>query len=431
MKRISLLACLAAVLLLAGCGGGGGTPPPPNGNWRAVNAPPTPTQKKWTFLVFLNAANDLEEFSILNMNQMEKIGSNSDINIVVQMKRIGNRYDASNGDWSDTRRFYITKDTNAATINSLLLQQNDAVDMGDKDTLKEFVQWGLANFPAQRYCLVMWNHGAGWRTAKSRRVAGRGVSYDDVTGSHINTIDLPDALAMGGGRKWDLLAFDASLMQMAEVAYEVRDKARYIAGSEESPPGEGYPYDAFLARLAQNPDMDGRQLATHIVQDTLTYYGVNSDITHSVLDASQIGGIATAVNTLGGALLDAKNQYGSGIASARDLAENYAYPQNRDLLDFTRLLVSVPTGSTTPRVPDAGVQAAVNQVQAALNQALVINVNGTRHPNSNGLSIFLPTPSQYRFIDQEQADGFGQRYTALAFARDAPNWQSFLVQGPP
>jgi hypothetical protein len=424
-------------LLAAGCGGGGGSDPGPapplQPGWRSVNPLPAQGQKKWTFLVYMNAANDLEPFSTLNLNQMETVGSTRDINLVVQVKRIANRYDANFTEWRDTntRRFLVEKDSNTGDINSRLVEQNDAVDMGKAASLRDFVQWGVQRFPAQRYCLVLWNHGAGWRSARLRQPQRRGVSYDDLTGSHINTIELPGAINIG--RRWDVLAFDSSLMQMAEIAYELRDQASYIAGSEESPPGEGYPYDAFLQRLAQNPDMDGREFGVHIARDTLAYYERSGtrDITHSVLDASKVEAIAPAVNALGTALLGAAARYGAGIAEARNQAESYDYPQNRDLLHFTQLLASPSPGGATPRVPDAGVQSAAEGVQRAVRAALVVNVNGSAHPNSQGLAIFLPSPSSYQSINAQQLGGVGQRYAELAFARAAPNWQAFLAQGPP
>jgi hypothetical protein len=442
------IAAFSALALISGCGSGGGSTsgsptPAPTGlstsgrlvdqpGW-AINSKVGPThqqaQKKWTFLVFMNGANDLEEFGSLNMNQMEQIGSTNDINLVVQFKRYANRYDTSNGNWGDTRRFYVTKDNNQFQVNSMLLSQRDNLDMGQAATLQNFVQWGLDTFPAERYCLVVWNHGAGWRSAKTNRVT-RGVSYDDVTGSHIDTIDIPAAIDMGSGRKWDVLAFDSSLMQMLEVAYEVRNKATYIVGSEESPPGEGYPYDRFISNLAANPNMSPRDFAIDIVQQTINDYGVNSNTTQSVLDASKVADIVGPIDDLGAALLSVKGTYSSEIVFARDNAENYDYPTYHDILDFLRLLTEPLPGDIAPPVNNQPVLNAAQRVRTAVQAAIIKNVNGSLHPRSNGLSIFLPSPTQYKDIDIDQANGFGQRYGELSFTKAAPNWQSFLVNGP-
>ncbi|MDX1931303.1 MAG: clostripain-related cysteine peptidase [Capsulimonadales bacterium] len=443
--------------LLSGCGGGGGsvvrsTPItggpgrgtgeiPPQSGWSVVNTAYKQLTKKWTFLVYMNAANDLEEYSILNMNQMEAIGSGDNLNLIVQYKRFPNRYDSSNGDWPGTRRYYVVRDTDRAAVNSYLLSENQTLDMGDWQSLQRFVQWGVATYPAERYCLVLWNHGAGWRSA--RNGAGpitRGVSYDDITGNHIDTIEFPAAIDIGGGRKWDVLAFDSSLMQMLEVAYEIRDKATYIVGSEESPPGPGYPYDRFLGNLANDINRSPRDFAIDIAQQTIESYTLNSNITHSVLDVSKVAGIVPAVDELGRLLFEKKGTYAQRIRDARAKAENYDYLYYRDIIDFTNQLTAPMTPQdrlskeefplTTPPIADAAIVNAAALLRQTVQEAVIKNVRGNQHPRSNGLSIYLPTPGEYDAIDVSQANGFGQRYRALAFTKAAPSWHNFIENGP-
>ncbi len=445
LPRAAFSAAAMSLLIVAGCGGGGGdtvvpspSPSPsvgvgrvvPQPGWSVNSQKAVQTQRKWTILVYMNGANDLEQYGSLNVNQMEQFGGDPNVNVVVQFKRISNQYDNSDGDWAGTRRYEVTKDTNNSAIKSTLLSQRDDADMGRPSTLQEFVRWGLATYPADKVALVLWNHGAGWRTQKLTKTSvTRGVSYDDVTDHHIDTIQIP--AAMNIDRKWDLLIFDASLMQMAEVAYELRDQAGYIVGSEESPPGEGYKYDLWLGPLTKTPTMSGVDLGKLIAQSTFDGYGADSEITQSVIDTSRVPAVATAINSLGDALLKAKGQWGEQIAFARDNAENYAYSENKDILDFVRLLTENPSGSQTPRVNDAGVLAACAQVKLALGSAIVKNVNGSQHPRSNGQSILLCSPNLYRRLDIEQADGFGQRYGELAMTKAAPRWQAFLTEGPP
>lgn len=458
---IAGMAFATALLLTAtGCGGGsglpgrGGTPtpipgsniPPDTGRgeavqsgWSVVNKAYVQAPKKWTFLVFMNGANDLEEFGSLNINQMERLGSDANINLVVQFKRIAGRFDTSNGDWSDTRRYFITKDNSDTRVGSPLMSQREGLDAGSPQTLKEFIRWGVQTYPAERYCLVLWNHGAGWRSVKGGRAASgsqkmnpvtRGFSYDDTTDSHIETIEIPEAIRRDDNKKWDIVAFDSSLMQMAEVAYEIRGSADYIVGSEESPPGEGYPYDKFLSKLVVNPDMSPRDLSLHIVQATIDYYGLNSNITHSVLDASKLSDLAPAVDELGAALMNVKGSFGTQIRVARENTESFDYPQNKDLLHFLDLMTVPAPGTTNIPVSDQRVRNAADQVRGVLGNALLKSVNGSFHPDAKGLAIFLPSPLQYSRIDIEQANGFGQRYTALSFAKDAPNWKNFIENGP-
>jgi hypothetical protein len=442
-----LLAILAILLINGGCGGGGSsnvrpTVSPSNTpgreveqpGWEVITKSYQQAKKKWTFLVYMNGANDLEEFGSLNLNQMEQIGTNDAINLVVQFKRYAGRYDQSNGNWGDTRRFLVTKDSDGNWVSTPEFSRHPNKDMGDWNSLREFIHWGLEAYPADKYCLVLWNHGAGWRKVSNTAAKTRGFSYDDTTDNHIDTIQIPQAIDLDNllsiGRKWDIVAFDSSLMQMAEVAHEIRNKAVYIVGSEESPPGEGYPYHLFLRDLANNPDMSPRDFAIKMVERTIEQYGDDSNITHSVLEASKIGEITASMNQLGEALLNVKDTYRDQIIFARNAAENYDYPYYRDILDFARLISQPIPGNTGPPIPDAAVQTAATRVKNAVQSAVIRSVNGNQHPSSTGLSIFLPSPTQYNSLDIDQANGFGQRYGELTFAKDAPNWQSFLINGP-
>ena len=267
---------------MGGCGGGGGglpispTPIPtgtiiPQPQWTVPSAVGVQPKKKYTVLNYVNGANDLEEYMTLNVNQMEMIGSTADVNMVVQYKRIsratgGQDYDTSSGNWDDTRRYYITRDADEANINSTVISQRPDCDMGDKQSLRDFIDWGVRTFPADRYILIVENHGAGWRSKKTRAAATfatRGLSYDDTTSNHIDTVEMPEAIDLShliAGRKWDVFVMDCSLMQMAEVAYQIRDKADWLVGSQESPPGSGYPYDKFSGQSRSQPEHGSARL---------------------------------------------------------------------------------------------------------------------------------------------------------------------------
>ncbi len=424
---------------LAGCGGGGGVSVPPASRLQVTGATsPQPgwtivgtgadiqPKKKWTVLIFLNGANDLETYGILNMTQLEKIGSTADVNIVVQFKRIGARYDSSNGDWSDTRRYYIDRDGDSSTIASTLISQKSDVDMGSGTALQEFINWGVKTFPAERYNLVLWNHGAGWRSVKTPRQQAsltRGVSYDDTTKNHINTIDLPGVIRHPENKKWDLLSVDCSLMQMIEVLYEWRDTADYIVGSEESPPGEGYAYDRTMGHLVNTPTMDGKTLGIHYADDTSASFANLYGITQSVVDPTKIGAIVPALNNLGATLMSLKTSFGTQISQARADAAAYEYPENKDLLHFLDQL--------DIQVNDPTLKQRTAAVRAATKAAILHNVTTKQYtPNSQGIAVFVPTPNRYRQIDIEQANGFGQRFSLLKLAKDAPRWQEFLADGP-
>jgi len=176
---------------------------------------------EWTIMVYINGKNNLEEFALKDINEMEMVGSTDKINIVVELGRMDG-YDASDGDWKGVRRYLVKKDSDSSKINSLLVEDLGMKDMGDYNSLISFGKWAKEKFPAKRYMLVVWNHGSGW-TKGGKPIITKGISYDEQSGNHINTPQLGLALKEIG--KVDVYGSDACLMQMAEVDYEIKDYA--------------------------------------------------------------------------------------------------------------------------------------------------------------------------------------------------------------
>src|SRR5947207_3029087 len=125
----------------------------------ALSALSTPPKARWTVMVFMNADNNLEPDALVNFEQMAKIGSTADVNVVVQLDRIDG-YAETVPDWTRTLRFRIEKDMQP--IPRYAIEDIGEADMGDTATLHDFVSWSKRRFPAERYILIIWDHGQGW-----------------------------------------------------------------------------------------------------------------------------------------------------------------------------------------------------------------------------------------------------------------------------
>lgn len=112
-------------------------------------------KKSWTFIIYLDADNNLENAAKKAFNLLELTGSNKNISIVVQ-------FDSLNL-FKGVRRYYVTYDV-SSDINSDLIEILDEKNMGSPDTLIDFVNWAYVNYPADRYCLILYDHGNGWRS---------------------------------------------------------------------------------------------------------------------------------------------------------------------------------------------------------------------------------------------------------------------------
>lgn len=368
----------------------------------------TPVRKKWTVLVYMNAANDLYAFSTLNMNQMEQVAGNPDVRFIVQWKQAKNLFPSSTFD--GTRRYHVIQDNSNQVVSQPIQDLGLTVDMGDWRTLRDFVAWGATNYPSDRTVLIVWNHGNGWKRAP--KDFGRAVSYDDDTGNAILIPELSQALA---GRKFDILAWDASLMQMIEVAYQVRSHADYVVGSEESPPGEGYPYHLVFAPFRDSPDASTVDLSKGFVDGMLSFPQYASrKITQSVVDTTKLDDLTASVSTLANALVANRTAATPAIQAARAQAQSYSPNLTRTYRDLYDVCEILKTHASSP----SAVVTAATDVQAKLISAIVWEGHNANSPRSNGLSIDFST-----------AGNFTPEYSTLAFALNS-TWDSFLSVAP-
>jgi len=222
---------------------------------------------EWTVIYYSDADDEiLEEDMVYDVNEMELVGSNPQLNILVQMDRAEGAY-RGDGDWTDTRRMYITQDGNLDQINSEVVENLGEADMGNPQTLLDFITWTIQKYPAKKYALMLSDHGGGWTGGFSDMQSGTQLSMPQI----VWVID--QAQKKMGGQKFEVIGFDACLMGMIEVYGSLYNDSNYMVASEEVIPATGWSYAAWLGQLAQDPAMSGRELtqaivSTYINQDT-------------------------------------------------------------------------------------------------------------------------------------------------------------------
>ncbi|MCX6091018.1 MAG: clostripain-related cysteine peptidase [Candidatus Atribacteria bacterium] len=226
-----------------------------------ITSPPSAARgNTWTFMVFLNGDNDLDSEALPDITSMEQVGSTNKVKIVVQ-------YDSLTG---GANRYLIQKGDNPFQVQSPKLQDLGEVNMGDGSTLVDFIRFCATNYPADRYALVLWNHGYGFKGG------AKDISYDETSLDDALTIpELSLALAEATsiiGHPLDLLGMDACLMALVEVAFEVRNTSRVLVASQENVPGEGWDYAAVLEKLVTQPTMTEKELSPIITESYVRQY---------------------------------------------------------------------------------------------------------------------------------------------------------------
>jgi hypothetical protein len=373
----------------------------------------------------MDGDNNLESAAIDDFNELEAAGSTPGVNIVVQLDRIPG-YDTSNGNWTIARRYFIDLDPNGydGIIRSTLISDLGEVNMGDPTTLINFVNWARTTYPADYYLLVLWDHGDGWKnriarvlskgryTAIQKREPLKGICSDDTDNDYLTMPELQTALhtaTAGGTDPIDVVGFDACLMAMLEVNYEIFPYASYSVGSEESVQNDGWDYHSTMAWLITNPLSTPDQLSSRIVTDYMNFYGLAGFDTLSAVDLSLIPALSTAVDTLATDLINGMALYQNNMIDARMQAEEYMDPDFIDLYHFAQLIQI--------EVPDVQIQTDAQNVMNAVTASVIAEGHGALHPDSHGISIYFPYGAS-RYLSSYE--------TETEFAQDTM-WDEFLI----
>jgi Clostripain family len=399
----------------------------------------------WSVLAYLAGDNDLEGDLLGDLKEMERVGSRpGEVEIVAQVDR-ARGHSAADGNWKGTRRYYVTRSESPKRIGSTLLAELGETNTGDPRVVQDFLTFGAQRYPAQATMLILSNHGSGFyvppemlstgagRVAlPARRLrqgffrptrewlpepdALRGIAYDDGSGDCLDNRELKQVVAHAHrvlGRPLDIVGMDACLMTMLEVAYQVRDHAKILVGSQELEPAAGWPYVTILGDLVRRPAMTPAELGATIVRRYAEFYGADGpDITQSAIDLGTLDDLVGAVDALARALLaalpDATLEQGLYRAWRRTL--RFYDDLYVDLHHFAVNLA----GATSRR----DVRTAALEVQRAIEAEdgpiIAEQHGGARMRPARGLSIYFPPfrdPSAF--------------YRELEFARTT-RWAEFL-----
>jgi hypothetical protein len=355
----------------------------------------------WTVLTYMSADNNLESYGVLNVNQMETVGSTSAVKLAVQMDRIPG-YDSTNGNWTDTRRALITRDTNRGVMSSSFQTIGEA-DMGDPNVLANFIRWGVANCPADHYVLNLWNHGGGIS----------GVCWDDTNASDYLSVREVRTAISAAGTHFDVVSFDACEMAMAEVRHELNGLTNVVVASERDIPGNGLPYDKICSDLAANPNMTATQLGAAMVTRYSQTYGAGQTL--SMTNMATESALVTALNNF--AVAAQQSAEWTTISAARLRSAYFTDPTYRDLGTFLNVV------GTTAR--NANLRSAALAASSQYQATVLSNFSGWLS-RGTGMSIYLPAPrtairsdytaSNFAFVADTQWDEFLARYVSRAAA---------------
>jgi hypothetical protein len=276
---------------------------------------------EWTALVYVQANNNLSPFALKNFNDMTSVGSNDTVTTLVQWYQPGQP-----GTW----RYKVEK-------GKMVLEEcNPApADGSSAHDLVEAMRWATTKHPAQKYSLVLWDHGIGiidpawgnhrpWASkdfldidpefVKNNpriQISGltiedleditltattacldatattsldntttetmqRGILFNEQSKTYMDNQNLAQALKdistnVLKGKKIDLLGMDACLMAMVEIGYLAHKHASILIASQEVELANGWNYAAFIHLLSTKNATPGL-VAQGIIKSYEHYY---------------------------------------------------------------------------------------------------------------------------------------------------------------
>jgi len=376
-------------------------------------------KKEWTVLVWANGKTDgADRLAPSVIRELEVAGSDDNMDIVAQLGRKGRIYDKVTKDWSGTKRYHIQRNMDPPGVQeelikwflppytegivSPVLEDMGKADMGSSASLSEFLQWGMKEYPAKNYAVVIYGEGGG--------MAGAGV--DEETGHRLTPSGIQQAFReakIATGEDIDLVAFDSDHMGGIETAAQLSDVADIMVASQAGLNLGSIQMDMVMKdlkfELAEKGEVTPEQLAKWFVFETHANPGPLAEMvnpTLSAVDLKKVGSVKEAYSNLSSklaaALKDeelplAKDALRQAVKDTQSYAQNNStdqfYGDYRDLGHFAKnLKKDVRLGEDVHKAAEALLKA---QSEAMIDQSN----HGQFKENSTGLTAYLPLDAGY------------------------------------
>jgi hypothetical protein len=395
--------------LLSACGGGGGGPTPD----------PEPINAKWTIITYLDGNIDLDERKGINqsfildvLQDFEDIGSTEDIQIVALYSSY-----KENGVGRTYHVEYYPNDT-AEQISSPTISEHGTVDMSDYRTLRDLIDVAVDDYPADRYIFLGTGHGGGWR----------GIFSDEIQNSKrfgMSMDELAQAISESKVDKFDVMIFNACLMSMVEVGYQLRNLTDYIVASQVSLSADNVMGQSeWLHKLNDHPDMSPKELAESIA--LASYNEVMSrNIGDEVQNNHSISALATdeyAFETLASKWMELHNpivdnvdDYYKEMFDARNKVHDAGLdrPDYIDIILYLEQLKQQPNISSTQKYV-----ALIDDMLTILKEDILVIVynNLNQDVRRGGIAVYFPAfcedntdydQNLYDKVDFDEKTGWG------------------------
>lgn len=239
-----------------------------------------------TVLIYMNGS-DLESdngSATEDIREMLQASYSDQVNVLIETigtRRWSSRYRIAS---DRTQRYRVLEDELELVDDSLGQQA-----CTEAESLADFIEWGASEYPAERYMLILWGHGAG---------PVYGFGYDEHQDEEESlTMDEMQAALKKGGVYFDFIGMDCCIMSCLELCCAMYDFCDYMILSEDFESGLGWDYTGWLNCLSEDPSIETQALGRVIIDDMVEdneqdRYGDSSTL--ALLDESYMKLLYTA-----------------------------------------------------------------------------------------------------------------------------------------
>ncbi|CAA6806553.1 MAG: Unknown protein, partial [uncultured Sulfurovum sp.] len=209
--------------------------------------------------------------------------------------------------------------------------------------------------------------------------------------------------------------FDACLMGMFEIAYQLRNQTNVMVASQHLEPAKGWDYERILNEL------DTSKQANDIAEQLISFHDEHHtnekrDVTKSAIDTEIIEDVAEALDRFA-EVLRASLKEGDEEANRKELEitlSNSQFFHRKDYVDLIDFVEKVKS-----RLAIEAVEPHAQKLLESVREMVIANHTiGYYMEDANGLSIYFP---KYRPFEE-----IFTMYEKLDFVAACPNWVKLL-----
>ncbi len=395
---------------------------------------------KWTILFYLATDNDQSIDRLNKAKIINTLRTNEDVQIITQYDADTSHYRVKN--WlsegnskelvTGTKRFVAGLTVNGKTplLNDAIVESIDESSPthnrnDDPAFLRDFLEWGMTNYPAERYGIVFSDHGGSFH--------GFGGDNQDGLGgkSQMKPYEFREAiqgaLDTTGVEKFEFINFMACLMGASEVLEAFQGICDVFYGNPEvSYSGNVQMRFKYIRSIMNDPNISNRDLAV-IEANNWTRGHIDAEVgggSHVAYDMSKYESFKKAFKKFSEDLVEdlrfSKNNNPIISGARRNSTHYWAHENYPDLKKPTKYIDLAHFAELLTNNVDGNLKSSSDVLVYSISDMIIDKFIGTKRPAVSGLSIFYPINGLGDRKDQWDSTNFasGTGFTWGKFLRE-------------